>query len=76
MCDIYEVMDRWGAWAATDRGVVDWQPIAAGFEKLLPHGKKSLLQCDDDEGILLDGYVTRQNDHCSLCYWHLLTYYC
>ncbi|HCM9352033.1 TPA: antitermination protein [Enterobacter kobei] len=59
MPDMYEVMDRWGAWAAADSSGVDWQPIAAGFKGLLPHGKKSRLQCDDDEGIMIDGCVAR-----------------
>lgn len=59
MRDMYEVMDLWGAWAATDGNGVDWQPIAAGFKGLLPHGKKSRLQCDDDEGIMIDGCVAR-----------------
>lgn len=31
----------------------------AGFKRLFPHGKKYRLQYDDDEGILLDGCVTR-----------------
>ncbi|MET5962284.1 antiterminator Q family protein [Citrobacter amalonaticus] len=59
MRDMYEVMDRWGAWAAADSSGVDWQPIAAGFKGLLPHGKKARLQCDDDEGIMIDGCVAR-----------------
>ncbi|MDV2901754.1 antiterminator Q family protein [Phytobacter diazotrophicus] len=59
MRDMYEVMDLWGAWAASDNSGVDWQPIAAGFKGLLPHGKRSRLQCDDDEGIMIDGCVTR-----------------
>lgn len=59
MRDMYEVMDMWGAWAASDSSGVDWQPIAAGFKGLLPHGKKSRLKCDDDEGIMIDGCVTR-----------------
>ncbi|BCP69641.1 MULTISPECIES: antiterminator Q family protein [Enterobacter cloacae complex] len=59
MRDMYEVMDRWGAWAAADSSGVDWQPIAAGFKGLLPHGKKSRLQCDDDEGIMIDSCVAR-----------------
>lgn len=58
MRDMYEVMDLWGAWAASDNSGVDWQPIAAGFKDLLPHGKKSRLQCDDDEGIMIDGCLT------------------
>ncbi|MDU1061640.1 MAG: antiterminator Q family protein [Leclercia adecarboxylata] len=57
--DMYEVLDRWGAWAAAESSGVDWQPIAAGFKGLLPHGKKSRDQCDDDEGIMIDGCVAR-----------------
>ncbi|MEE9660522.1 antiterminator Q family protein [Enterobacter cloacae complex sp. CARB60] len=63
MPDMYEVMDRWGAWAASDSSGVDWQPIAAGFKGLLQHGKKSRLQCDDDEGIMIDGCVARLKQH-------------
>lgn len=59
MRDMYEVMDRWGAWAASENSGVDWKPIAAGFKGLLPHGKKSRLECDDDEGIMVDGCVAR-----------------
>ncbi|KLF85692.1 antitermination protein [Enterobacter hormaechei subsp. steigerwaltii] len=59
MRDMYDVMDRWGAWAAADSSGVDWQPIAAGFKGLLSHGKRSRLQCDDDEGIMIDGCVAR-----------------
>lgn len=33
--------------------------VAAGFKGLLPHGKKIRLQCDDDEGIMIDGCVAR-----------------
>ncbi|EIP1659256.1 antitermination protein, partial [Salmonella enterica] len=59
MHDMYEIMDRWGAWAAADNSGVDWQPIAAGFKGLLPHGKKCRLQCNDDDGIMIDGCVAR-----------------
>ncbi|HBA8019547.1 TPA: antitermination protein [Escherichia coli] len=59
MRDMYEVLDRWGAWAAADNSGVDWQPVAAGFKGLLPHGRKSRIQCDDDEGIMIDGCVAR-----------------
>lgn len=59
MRDMYEVMDMWGAWAAAESSGVDWQPIAAGFKGLLPHGKKTRIQCDDDEGIMIDGCVAR-----------------
>lgn len=63
MRDMYEVMDRWGAWAAADSSGVDWQPIAAGFKGLLPHGKKSRAQCNDDDGILIDGCVAKLRKH-------------
>lgn len=59
MRDMYEVMDMWGAWAASDNSGVDWQPIAAGFKGLLPHGKNSRMQCNDDQGIIIDGCVSR-----------------
>lgn len=59
MRDMYEVMDMWGAWAAAESSGVDWQPIAAGFKGLLPHGKKARPQCGDDEGVMIDGCVTR-----------------
>lgn len=59
MRDMYAVLDMWGAWAASDNSGVDWQPIAAGFKGLIPHTKASRSQCDDDEGILIDGCVAR-----------------
>lgn len=59
MRDMYEVLDRWGAWAAAENSGVDWQQVAAGFKGLLPHGKKSRIQCDDDEGIMVDSCVAR-----------------
>ena len=59
MRDMYEVLDRWGACAAAENSGVDWQPVAAGFKWLLPHGRKSRIQCDDDEGIIIDGCVAR-----------------
>ncbi|EPW7977043.1 antiterminator Q family protein [Cronobacter turicensis] len=59
MYDIYEVMNRWGAWAASEHNGVDWQPIAAGFKGLLPYSKKARICCNDDEGIMIDGCVAR-----------------
>lgn len=59
MRDMYDLMNQWGAWAAAESSGVNWQPIAAGFKGLLPHGKKSRIQCDDDQGIMIDGCVAR-----------------
>ncbi|VEB98970.1 Phage antitermination protein Q [Cedecea lapagei] len=63
MRDMYEVLDMWGAWAASDKSGVDWQPIAAGFKGLFPHGKKLRPQCGDDEGIMIDGCVARLKNY-------------
>lgn len=59
MDDIYDVLERWRAWAAADSSGVDWQLIAAGFKGLLPHGKKTRFQCGDDEGIMIYGCMSR-----------------
>ncbi|MBU9849232.1 antiterminator Q family protein [Rahnella aceris] len=59
MRDIHETLELWGAWAASDNSGVDFSPIAAGFKGLLPQTAKSRLQCDDDEGLLIDGCVAR-----------------
>ncbi|MEN4766018.1 antiterminator Q family protein [Pantoea agglomerans] len=59
MRDMTQILDSWGAWAAAESSGVDWQPIAAGFKGLIPHGKKSRLQCCDDEGIKIDGCVAK-----------------
>ncbi|ENS0910015.1 antiterminator Q family protein [Escherichia coli] len=63
MRDMYEVMELWGAWAAADSSGVNWQPIAAGFKGLIPHGKGARIQCNDDEGIFVDGCVARLKKH-------------
>lgn len=59
MRDMSQILDCWGAWAAADSSGVDWQPIAAGFKGLIPHGKTSRIQCCDDDGLIIDGCVTR-----------------
>jgi len=59
MRDIHETLELWGAWAASDKSGVDFSPIAAGFKGLLPQTSKSRLQCDDDEGIMIDGCISR-----------------
>lgn len=59
MRDMSQVLELWGAWAASDNSGIDWQPIAAGFKSLIPDYRKVRFQCNDDEGILIDGCVAR-----------------
>jgi len=59
MRDMSQVLDLWGAWAASDNSGVDWQPIAAGFKGLIPYGSSSRVKCCDDEGLIIDGCVAR-----------------
>lgn len=63
MRDMYEILDRWGAWAAADSSGVDWQPIAAGFKGILSYGRKFRCQCNDDEGIIIDRYICLLRNH-------------
>ncbi|MCC3745892.1 antitermination protein Q [Rouxiella badensis] len=59
MRDIPQVLERWGGWAAANNSQLDWQKTAAGFRSLLPDTYKSRLSCCDDDGLLIDGCVTR-----------------
>ncbi|WP_337030373.1 antiterminator Q family protein [Pantoea agglomerans] len=59
MRDILQVLDLWGAWAASDNSGVDWHPVAAGFKGLIPDCSKTRLQCSDDEGLSIDRCVAR-----------------
>ncbi len=63
MRDIQLVLERWGAWAASDNSSVDWQPIAAGFKGLIPSSKKAPPQCCDDDGIAVDAAAIRLKMH-------------
>lgn len=59
MREISQMLIYWGAWAASEGSGVDWQPIAAGFKGLIPHGKSLRVQCSDDDGLMIDGCVSR-----------------
>ena len=58
MRDMYEVLSRWGTWAREDSGI-DYSHIAAGFKGLLPQLSSGRLSCSDDDGLLIDGCVSR-----------------
>lgn len=53
------VLERWGAWAASDSSGVDYSPIAAGFKGLLPQTSKSRLSCTDDDALIIEGCLAR-----------------
>ena len=59
MRDMQKVVDLWGAWAASDSCTVDYSPIAAGFKGLLPQTGKTRLQCNDDDGLVIEGCMSR-----------------
>ncbi|AGQ28826.1 antitermination protein Q [Serratia liquefaciens ATCC 27592] len=58
MCDMYELLSRWGVWARQDSGI-GYSPIAAGFKGLLPPTSTGKQSCCDDDGLMIDGCVAR-----------------
>ncbi|MEG3135505.1 antiterminator Q family protein [Rouxiella sp. T17] len=61
--DIQTLLDLWGGWAASDNSGLDFSHIAAGFKGLLPSTSKSRLQCNDDEGLVIDSCVAKLKQH-------------
>lgn len=59
MRDIQTVLERWGAWAASDTSGVDYSPIAAGFKGLLPDTRQTRPSCNDDEALIIEGCLAR-----------------
>ncbi|MDT0827761.1 antiterminator Q family protein [Escherichia coli] len=59
MRDIQMVLERWGAWAASDSSGVDYSPIAAGFKGLLPYTSKKRLACSDSDALIIEGCLAR-----------------
>ncbi|HEF0893281.1 TPA: antitermination protein Q [Escherichia coli] len=54
MRDIQMVLERWGAWAASDSSGVDYSPIAAGFKGLMPQISKTRISCTDDDALIIE----------------------
>ena len=59
MRDIQMVLERWGAWAASDNSSVDYSPIAAGFRGLIPPTSKARPSCTDDDALIIEGCLAR-----------------
>lgn len=76
MRDIQLVLSRWGAWAASEGGSIDYAPVAAGFSGLLPTSRKTRVSCCDDDGLIISGAmnVLKKKDPylCSLLEWHYI----
>jgi hypothetical protein len=59
MRNIQMVLERWGAWAASDSSGTDYSHIAAGFKGLIPLAGKVRLSCTDDDGLVIEGCMAR-----------------
>ncbi|MDN0109627.1 antiterminator Q family protein [Yersinia mollaretii] len=62
MRDIQLVLERWGVWAKDNSGL-DYSSIAAGFKGLLPYTTSSRPSCCDDDGLAIDGCISRLKHH-------------
>lgn len=62
MRDIQLVLERWGVWAK-DNPSIDYSSIAAGFKGLLPYTTSSRPSCCDDDGLAVDGCISRLKRH-------------
>ncbi|HDL6513341.1 TPA: antiterminator Q family protein [Yersinia enterocolitica] len=60
--NIQLVLERWGVWAKDNSGI-DYSSIAAGFKGLLPYTTPSRPSCCDDDGLAVDGCVSRLKRH-------------
>ncbi|WP_242365235.1 antiterminator Q family protein [Yersinia enterocolitica] len=60
--NIQLVLERWGVWAKDNSGI-DYSSIAAGFKGLLPYTTSSRPSCCDDDGLAVDGCVSRLKRH-------------
>ncbi|HAJ6576164.1 TPA: antitermination protein Q [Escherichia coli] len=76
MRDIQMVLERWGAWAASDSSGVDYSPIAAGVKGLLPYTSKKRLACSDSDALIIEGCLAhlkqKRPDEHSLLVAHYL----
>ncbi|WP_261822137.1 antiterminator Q family protein [Pragia fontium] len=75
MRDMQMVLERFGGWVANNHEDVAWAPIAAGFKGLIPNKIKSRPQCCDDDGLVLNGCMSRLNQSRPDAHDLLLDYY-
>ncbi len=76
MRDIQLVLERYGAWAASESAGVYYSAIAGGFKGLLPPSGKSRPSCCDGDGLIIDSAVAclKKKDPylCSLLEWYYI----
>lgn len=59
MRDIKLLLRRWGGWAALGERRLGYAPVASGFRGLITHHASSRLECNDDDGIIIDSCISR-----------------
>lgn len=53
MRDIQMILERWGAWEASQKDNIGYGSVAAGFGRLLPSTSKSRPACCDGDGLIV-----------------------
>jgi len=59
MRDMSQVLERWAGWAKSDSRGIGYPTIAAGFKGLLPQASKLTLTCSDEDGLIIEGCLSR-----------------
>lgn len=75
MRDMQKVLDLWGAWAASESCNVNYSPIAAGFKGLLPETSKTRIMCSDNDGLIIEGCMSRLHRKRPSDYFLLIGHY-
>ncbi|WP_313683784.1 antiterminator Q family protein [Pantoea sp.] len=75
MRDIQLVLERWGAWVASNKEDVTWSSIAAGFKGLIPSKVKSRPSCCEDDAMVISSCIAKLNKNNSDLHDLLFDYY-
>ncbi|QCA04098.1 DUF968 domain-containing protein [Pantoea vagans] len=59
MRDMSQVLERWAGWAKSESRNIGYPTIAAGFKGLLPQDSKLTLRCSDEDGLIIEGCLSR-----------------
>ena len=59
MRDIKILLERWGGWAAASGHGLGYSSVAAGFRGLVSDRGHQRLTCSDNDGLILDGCISR-----------------